>query len=1102
MKKVSKVLAAFLPSFFILGMTIAAIPLSSQPQQLEEDSAIYGEGADHVDYYQPDIRNYAEGDDEDEDVTVEVDKVILHYYNENGGNKGNNGRAFYLWVTGVDGKEYNTSSAPSKDDHNPGGIVTVNDDDTMMTIQIDFSTDEFKEFANRSGMYFIIKYAMKSDTDLNWGGQSDDMFIRYADYPQAVNDQKVCELWTMPAAGGGIAILDSEAKTKVHGVALAQFKDWKTIHCTLTSDTTKVNWKLYAYDQTYYKIKPKKRPENQKWYLVKEGTGTGDFDILLKYNAHINMVYSLESHDPSTDTDPDMAALSKIVTVGYDWLYETPEFHKYYEEANEKANLGVTYSKDATTFRVWSPVAANMNVLIYDYDTSSEYAPKPITDDQKKAYDKYQGYHMQYKSGGIWEITVTGADLEGKYYNFQVDNVIGTNVCMDPYATSAGANGIRGLIYDKNSEKVTPTGWNELPTRWDGNTELDIKTPQELSIYEVHIQDFTGDESWVSNHGIKNGTYNAFVEKGTRLAGETGDQFWKKTGFDHLDELGVKAVQIMPTFDHDNNEVATEPKYNWGYNPLNYNIPEGAYSSDPHNGFLRVKEFRNMVLELSKSTQHMRTIMDVVYNHVSSATGSNFHKLMPRYYFRYALKDYTYYWYEDGVRKSSTVSQGELWDGSGCHNEVASERYMMRKFIVDSLCMWARDYKIKGFRFDLMGLIDFQTMNAARKALYEIDPDIYLYGEGWTSGGYHGEGSAEYNEFYGKSFYNYGSYTWQVYNETNKYKQDGVFLGGFNDTFRDSMRGNNDPGTGWIQGGNWVNSEGFRYDLVNNVTAGLWGMNYGVIGNGEPNNGDHTGCYPEQTVNYVSCHDNWTVADQMFQTLLSRSDDSSSYAYVDPNEVTSAIIRASIQAHAITMSSNCAAFILGGEEFLRTKTIPTELHDKITDATSYKEFYGNWVSHNSYNSPLAVNSFKWGNKKSVTFSGIKGNDKFSQTITNAEYNYCDAFKGLIAIHNNMNFKQATKDVKKVEDFTGDLKTRWWSRYKQEDLSNCIAIRNNDVLVFAAVGPIDMSSDTEYLGCDPAEIKSTHFEYGASEWKETYHLFPKNYNFIQVVDYYK
>ena len=270
-------------------------------------------------------------------------------------------------------------------------------------------------------------------------------------------------------------------------------------------------------------------------------------------------------------------------------------------------------------------------------------------------------------------------------------------------------------------------------------------------------------------------------------------------------------------------------------------------------------------------------------------------------------------------------------------------------------------------------------------------------------------------------------------------------------------------------------------------------MNYGVYGNGQEGNGDHTGRFPEQTVNYISCHDNWTVADQFYQTLLSRS-----VSPYDPNDITEGILRASLQAHAITMTSNSAAFILGGEEFLRTKTIPEELHDQITDATSYKEFYGNWVSHNSYNSPLAVNTFKWGNKKQVTFSGIKDGSDFSQTITNEEFNYCDAFASVVKLHSKLNFKHG-ENVGRVEDFMGDISWRWWSRNGQTDLSNCIAIRTNDALIFAAVGPINIGAADEYLGCNPADIGENYFDYGASEWKDdNKHLFPKNYNFIQVV----
>ncbi len=919
-----------------------------------KDTAIYDENLEHADYSHPDIINGAyvasmEDEGEEEDVSVVVNKVILHYYNEAGGN---DGRAFYLWVTGVDGVEYNLENAAD--------IMSVNADRTMMTINIDFTDARFAAFAGKSKLFFIIKYKKISEMNLNWGGQSDDMQLVYSEFPPAEGSD-VCEVWTMPAAGGGIAILDSENKTRVHGVSLAEFTDWKTIRCKLTNDTSSVNWQLYAFDETYYKIKPKKREDVKKWYLVKEGTGNaganGEFNIQLPYEAHINIVYSLVSHDPSTDSDPDMASLSKTVTVRFDKLYDTAKFNTYYEQANLTKDLGATYSASGTTFRVWSPVSANITVLLYDKDTSLEFGGD----------DKYKGYHMHYTSGGIWELTID-SDLKGKYYNYQVDNTLGTNVTMDPYATSAGCNGVRGLIYDKAD--TNPDGWDTLPLKWDGVSGYDITTPQELSIYEVHIQDFTGDSSWVSNNENKNGTYNAFVESGTHLVGHND----VTTGYDHLKDLGVEAVQLLPVFDHDNDESQETLKYNWGYNPLNYNVVEGGYSSDPHDGLKRVQEFKNLVLQLSKqragkegSDTHTRVIMDVVYNHVSSATGSNFHKLMPRYYFRYAAKDY-YNEYGDRYQM-----EGELWDGSGCHNEVASERPMMRKFIVDSLVMWAKEYKIKGFRFDLMGLIDFKTLIEAKNALYEIDPDIYMYGEGWTSGGYHGEGSDQWKEVHGGvDAHNFGAMSWQVYNECNNYKTQGVYLGGFNDSVRNAIRGENNvdgyPGKGYIQTGN---SNNYAWTIA----SGLWGVNTGVN-----TDGAISGYYPEQTVNYASCHDNWTVRDQLYNTLVDGTHPSGTQ-----------LAHGVLQAHGLIFASNCAAFMYGGEELLRTKELAVADLDAVT-ADSYQNLHGHFVSHNSYNAPLSVNTFKWGNKIEVTFD-----DQVINTSTSG-FNLSGAFSSLIRMH--------------------------------------------------------------------------------------------------------
>ena len=1026
MKKVKNVLMALLPSFFVIGMSLPVFLNSVSKENPGKDTAIYDKTLTHARYDRPDITHLLGADpedDEDEDEVIEVDKVILHYYNEAGGCKG---RAFYLWVTGEDGVEYNLDNASD--------IITVSDDETMMTITIDFSDARFTAFANKSSMYFIIKFKKISETSLNWGGQSDDVQLRYAEFPPK---EKVCEVWTMPAAGGGIAILDSEAKTKVHGVKLAKFTDWKTIKCDLTENTKSVNWKLYAFDETYYKIKPKKRADAQKWYLVKSGTNSGSFNIQLPYEAHINLVYSLVSHDPDSDIDPDMKDLDKTVTVGLEKLYDSAKFKQYYDSYAGN-DLGMTYTPQGTTFKVWSPVSANMTVLIYDTDTSKEYGGD----------DAYKGYHMHYTSGGIWELTID-ADLKGKYYTFQVDNSLGTNVVMDPYATSAGCCGIRGYIYDKADSN--PEGWDTLPLKWDGDTNLDLKTPQDLTIYEVHMQDFTGDESWVSSNSenpTKRGTYNAFVESGTRVPGHAD----VTTGYDHLNELGVSAVQLVPCFDHDNDESTEELKYNWGYNPLNYNVVEGGYSSDPHNGLARVKEFKNLVLQMSKTDAHTRVIMDVVYNHVSSATGSNFHKLMPRYYFRY-------------------TPDGELYDGSGCHNEVATERPMMRKFIVDSLCMWAKEYKVKGFRFDLMGLIDFKTMNEVQKALYQIDPDIYIYGEGWSLG-YNGEGSENWKAANPgvADPGNFGTETWQVYNECNRLEKvpNGVYLGAFNDTFRNAVRGENGPsfdgktypGAGFVQLGNWRQGDNGSYldsNTLRKISEGLWGVH------------SDKGHFPEQTINYVSCHDNWTVRDQLLNTLP-KVDDEHHASLVS-------ILRASLQAHGLVMASNSAAFFLGGEELLRTKeyTVNPATVTGVT-ADSWTDLWGHKISHNSYNAPLSVNSFKWGNKVQVELDG--------ETLDNDTYHYVEKFQDLIKMHKDLAKKAGVKEFNDLVGTTTDGRAvggLYWGRDGQQDISNAVAFQANETFVYLVAGGY---GDNDYIssGDNPGDW-TEKFMYGHHEYTD-------------------
>ena len=892
----NKIFAFFGALTMVLGGVGLYHALTNKGEAIEPDNIEY-QANKHAVLSRPDIKA-----DEDDEIP-EVKKVILHYHNDDGkcghdvtspGTAG--GRAFYIWAAGVKGYEY----MPDE----------VANDGQDMVLTIDYSSDKYSIYAGKTSLMFIIKYRQESLANENWPGQSSDTELSFYEFKPDENGQ--VEVWTMHASGSDIKIYRTEAETKVTGIKTAEFINWKTIKCFSNAESYKY-W-VYALDETYYKRDVELRDNYKDLYLIMSGTAQGqDLEIVLPHLAHINLVYMIESLD-----DESVTGLHKTATATFDKLYDTKRFNQYY--TYDGNDLGCTYTTNATTFKVWAPTAANMTVNIYDHGATADYGGKNF----------YKGYHMHYTGKGVWELTIDG-NLMNKFYTYKVENSSGSAECIDPYAKACGLNGVRACVV--NWQYSNPSGWGSLPVRWDNNEEhpeLDIETPQDLVIYEVHVQDFTADESW--NGTQKPGTFKAFVEKGTHLK----DDETISTGYDHLNELGVNAVQLLPVFDHDNDETTSD--YNWGYNPLNYNCVEGAYSSDPSKALTRISEFKNLILQLSKTEAHTRVIMDVVFNHVSRASASSFTKLMPKYYFRY------------------NAVTGEYENGSGCSNEVKTEAPMMRKFIVDSVCFWATEYKIKGFRFDLMGLIDSSTMRAVKDALYEIDPDIYVYGEGWTSiEGYHGP-------------YNTSTDTARVYSELYPTEQSQGILGCFNDCGRDATRGGNDagwgsgsslPGYGLLQQGqdglepdpntgdkdrdDYIRGQwNERAERRDKVAKMIWGANR------------DKGANPKQTINYISCHDNWTVRDQLYYTLGSNG--------VGPS--TEQLLNTSVTAHALALFSNAATVMLGGEELFRTKELSDEAREEV-QVTTYENMYGHYISHNSYNAPIETNSFKWGNKLEI-----------------------------------------------------------------------------------------------------------------------------------------
>ncbi|WP_432404377.1 type I pullulanase [Wukongibacter sp. M2B1] len=492
--------------------------------------------------------------------------------------------------------------------------------------------------------------------------------------------------------------------------------------------------------------------------------------------------------------------------MGYDLREWKESFYK-------GQDLGANYNKEYTVFKVWAPTRESIKVIVYNNynDNNGEIFP------------------MIKKDKGVWELRLEG-DYKNKYYNYIVV-VDGNEIEIpDPYTKGSTANGKKGMIVDFST--TNPEGWVNHKT-------IGTVKASEAIIYEVHVRDFSIDEK----SGIKNkGKYLAFTEKGTKsICGIA-------TGVDHLKDLGITHVHLLPVFDFASVDETEEYEYNWGYDPYLYNVPEGSYATNPYDGSIRIKEFKEMIKVLHENG--LRVVMDVVYNHTFSMRRNPFEILAPKYYYR-------------------TDINGRYTNGSGCGNETASERPMMRKFIVDSVKFWADEYKIDGFRFDLMALHDIDTMRDVLKELKEINPDILIYGEPWTGG----DTSLSYDMQFRKG------------------KQRGTEIAVFNDDFRNSLKGDND-GTvlGFING---------RWGIENEIKKGIVGSiqyDAGLCGFAEQ---------PIETINYVSSHDNLTLFDKIEKSNLEATDGERE--------------RMNRLALSIILTSQGIPFIQGGTEFLRTK---------------------------------------------------------------------------------------------------------------------------------------------------------------------------------------
>ena len=492
----------------------------------------------------------------------------------------------------------------------------------------------------------------------------------------------------------------------------------------------------------------------------------------------------------------------------------------------------VTYTPQATTFKLFAPSEARRVQLRLYKDGDSQKAMKTVK--------------LQKTGQDLWTATVKG-DLKDRFYTFDM----GRGECPGVFAKAVGVNGRKGCILDLKD--TDPEGWTE-------DRRPVTKSPADLVIYEMHHRDF----SIARKDAAHPGKFLALTEP------------W---AISHLKELGVNAIHILPSYDYGSVDETrlSDNKYNWGYDPVNYNVPEGSYSTDPYQPEVRIREFKQMVKALHDAG--IRVILDVVYNHTYDIEHSNFQRTYPDYFYR-------------------KTADGQYSNGSGCGNETASDKPMMRQFMLESVKYWINEYHIDGFRFDLMGVHDIETMNQIRQMVDSIDPTIFIYGEGWSAG------ACAYPQE-------------QLGMKANIYKMPGIAA--FSDEIRDALRGpfSDDTVTGWIGGKD--ETESIKFGIAGAIAhpqVDMTKVNYSQ----KP-----WALEPTQMISYVSCHDDMCLTDRLRASI--------------PGITEEELIRLDLLAQTAVFTSQGVPFMLSGEELLRDKK----------------------GVHNSFESPDSINHLDWNN---------------------------------------------------------------------------------------------------------------------------------------------